>query len=65
MRAGTRSGAAGHDALGRAEPGLVYQSRSGPPTQPWLEPDIADYIRTTFATKWSWFRSGFFPTTWK
>lgn len=25
---------------------LVYQSRSGPPTQPWLEPDVADYIRT-------------------
>lgn len=24
---------------------LVYQSRSGPPTQPWLEPDIGDYIR--------------------
>jgi ferrochelatase len=24
---------------------LVYQSRSGPPGQPWLEPDILDYIR--------------------
>lgn len=24
---------------------LVYQSRSGPPTQPWLEPDICDYLR--------------------
>jgi ferrochelatase len=24
---------------------LVYQSRSGPPTQPWLEPDILDHIR--------------------
>jgi ferrochelatase len=23
---------------------LVYQSRSGPPTQPWLEPDINDRI---------------------
>ena len=23
---------------------LVYQSRSGPPSQPWLEPDICDYI---------------------
>ena len=23
---------------------LVYQSRSGPPTQPWLEPDVCDYI---------------------
>jgi ferrochelatase len=24
---------------------LVYQSRSGPPSQPWLEPDILDHIR--------------------
>lgn len=24
---------------------LVYQSRSGPPTQPWLEPDILDALR--------------------
>lgn len=24
---------------------LVYQSRSGPPTQPWLDPDICDAIR--------------------
>jgi ferrochelatase len=24
---------------------LVYQSRSGPPTQPWLEPDILDTLR--------------------
>lgn len=24
---------------------LVYQSRSGPPTQPWLAPDICDYLR--------------------
>jgi ferrochelatase len=23
---------------------LVFQSRSGPPTQPWLEPDIGDHI---------------------
>jgi protoporphyrin/coproporphyrin ferrochelatase len=23
---------------------LVYQSRSGPPTQPWLEPDVGDHI---------------------
>jgi ferrochelatase len=23
---------------------LVYQSRSGPPTQPWLEPDVVDYL---------------------
>ena len=25
---------------------LVYQSRSGTPTQPWLEPDIGDYLKT-------------------
>ena len=25
---------------------LVYQSRSGPPTQPWLEPDVCDVIAT-------------------
>jgi ferrochelatase len=24
---------------------LVYQSRSGPPTQPWLEPDILNHLR--------------------
>jgi protoporphyrin/coproporphyrin ferrochelatase len=24
---------------------LVFQSRSGPPQQPWLEPDICDYLR--------------------
>jgi ferrochelatase len=24
---------------------LVYQSRSGPPTQPWLEPDVCAYLR--------------------
>lgn len=24
---------------------LVYQSRSGPPSQPWLGPDILDYLR--------------------
>jgi ferrochelatase len=34
------SEAVGHDLWT-----LVYQSRSGPPTQPWLEPDISDYLR--------------------
>ena len=34
-------------ALGLGEPVMVYQSRSGPPGQPWLEPDIGDYIRGT------------------
>lgn len=32
-------------ALGHASWQLVYQSRSGPPTQPWLEPDICDHLR--------------------
>jgi protoporphyrin/coproporphyrin ferrochelatase len=31
--------------VGRDEWKLVYQSRSGPPSQPWLEPDICDYLR--------------------
>lgn len=33
------------EALGRREWRLVYQSRSGPPSQPWLEPDILEYLR--------------------
>jgi ferrochelatase len=33
-------------ALGRSEAPLVYQSRSGPPSQPWLEPDIGDHLRS-------------------
>ena len=28
---------------------LVFQSRSGPPTQPWLEPDVGDRIRQLHA----------------
>jgi protoporphyrin/coproporphyrin ferrochelatase len=32
-------------AVGRDEWKLVYQSRSGPPMQPWLAPDIGDYLR--------------------
>ena len=31
--------------LGAASDALVYQSRSGAPGQPWLEPDILDYLR--------------------
>ena len=31
--------------VGRDEWRLAYQSRSGPPGQPWLEPDICDYLR--------------------
>ena len=33
------------ERLGRKNWRLVYQSRSGPATQPWLEPDILDYLR--------------------
>ena len=33
--------------LGLGEPTLVFQSRSGPPSQPWLGPDIGEYIRRT------------------
>jgi len=32
--------------LGISEYRLVFQSRSGAPIQPWLEPDILDYLRT-------------------
>jgi len=32
-------------AAGREEWNLVWQSRSGPPSQPWLEPDICDFLR--------------------
>jgi ferrochelatase len=35
--------------LGVANDALVYQSRSGPPGQPWLEPDILDYLRDSKA----------------
>lgn len=28
---------------------LVYQSRSGPPSQPWLEPDVLDYLKQVHA----------------
>ncbi len=40
-----RACAAVASGVGRAEWKLVYQSRSGPPGQPWLEPDICDYLR--------------------
>ncbi len=33
------------EALGLERWHLVYQSRSGPPSQPWLEPDVCDYLR--------------------
>jgi len=37
------------EATGMANWKLVYQSRSGPPTQPWLGPDICDHIRALHA----------------
>jgi ferrochelatase len=36
-------------ACGMSNWTLVYQSRSGPPTQPWLAPDICDYLREQHA----------------
>ncbi len=38
-------------ALGKENDALVYQSRSGPSGQPWLEPDILDYLRDASARK--------------
>lgn len=32
------------EAMGSFQWDLVYQSRSGPPSQPWLEPDVCDFI---------------------
>ncbi len=40
-----RACAAVASAVGRNDWKLVYQSRSGPPGQPWLEPDIGAYLR--------------------
>ncbi|HZS57247.1 MAG TPA: ferrochelatase [Bryobacteraceae bacterium] len=34
------------ERVGFKEWDLVFQSRSGPPTQPWLGPDILDHLRT-------------------
>jgi ferrochelatase len=36
-------------ALGHSNDALVYQSRSGAPGQPWLEPDVLDYLRAVKA----------------
>lgn len=33
------------ERAGRPEWDLAYQSRSGPPRQPWLEPDVKDHLR--------------------
>jgi ferrochelatase len=37
--------------LGNLHWRLVYQSRSGPPTQPWLEPDIGEHLRGLKSTQ--------------
>ncbi len=44
-----QASAAVASAVGRREWDFAWQSRSGPPTQPWLEPDICDYLRDTRA----------------
>ncbi|HWF05036.1 MAG TPA: ferrochelatase [Candidatus Angelobacter sp.] len=36
-------------ACGMSNWTLVYQSRSGPPTQPWLAPDICEHLRAQHA----------------
>lgn len=33
------------EGVGSQHWGLVYQSRSGSPSQPWLEPDVGDWLR--------------------
>jgi protoporphyrin/coproporphyrin ferrochelatase len=37
------------ERLGRTGDPLVFQSRSGPASQPWLEPDILDHLRDVHA----------------
>ncbi|HEX2343870.1 MAG TPA: ferrochelatase [Vicinamibacterales bacterium] len=37
------------ERLGRSDWTLVYQSRSGRPTDPWLEPDVGDYLKAVRA----------------
>jgi ferrochelatase len=34
------------EQIERSDWRLVFQSRSGPPSQPWLEPDIRDHLRS-------------------
>ena len=36
-------------ATGRSDWALVYQSRSGRPEDPWLEPDVSDYLKAEHA----------------
>ncbi len=37
------------ESVGASTWALTFQSRSGPPTQPWLEPDVCEYIRSIHA----------------
>ena len=37
------------ERLGRRDWALVFQSRSGRPQDPWLEPDVCDHLRTAAA----------------
>jgi len=37
------------ERAGMADWALVYQSRSGRPGDPWLEPDVCDYLRAEYA----------------
>lgn len=37
------------ERMGRTDFDVVYQSRSGPPQVPWLEPDILDHLRALAA----------------
>ena len=39
------------EGAGQANWQLVYQSRSGPPHQPWLEPDIVDHLKALKASE--------------
>jgi len=39
------------ERVGAADWALVYQSRSGRPQDPWLEPDICDYLRREGAAR--------------
>ncbi|MAE63089.1 MAG: ferrochelatase [Phycisphaeraceae bacterium] len=39
-----------NERVGRSDAQLVYQSRSGPPGQPWLEPDVCDHLERLAGT---------------
>src|SRR5262249_1625298 len=39
------------EGIGRTGHTLVFQSRSGPPNQPWLEPDVRQHLRAIAAAE--------------